>query len=45
MHPRHKDENETVGLHSDKRDEWIREVREERLHGTVDSWSSAPRVA
>ena len=35
---------ETVCLQSEKREEWIREIRE-RLQGIVEGASSAPRLA
>ena len=37
-----KNLDETVRLHSEKRDEWMREIGGERLSGTVDWWDSAP---
>ena len=37
--------NETVCLQSEKRQEWIREIRGERLQGIAESVSSAPRLA
>ena len=36
---------ETVRLQSGKRQEWIREIRGERLQGIAEGVSSAPRVA
>ena len=36
---------ETVRLQSEKRREWIREIRGERLQGIVEGASSAPRLA
>ena len=40
-----KNLDETVRLYSEKRQEWIREIRGERLQGIAESASSAPRVA
>ena len=37
--------DETVRLHSEKREEWIRAIREERLQGIAEGASSAPRLA
>ena len=37
--------DETVRFQSEKREEWIREVREERLQGIAEGASSAPRLA
>ena len=37
--------DETVRLQSEKRQEWIREVRGERLQWIAEGASSAPRVA
>ena len=37
--------NETARLQSERRSKRIKEVRGERLHGTVDSWISAARLA
>ena len=36
---------ETVCLQSEKRREWIREIRGERLQGIAEGASSAPRLA
>ena len=36
---------ETVRLQSEKRREWIREIRRERLQGIAEGASSAPRLA
>ena len=36
---------ETVRLQSEKRREWIREIRGERLQGIAEGASSAPRLA
>ena len=36
---------ETVCLQSDKRREWIRQIRGERLQGIAEGASSAPRLA
>ena len=36
---------ETVRLQSEKRQEWIREIKGERLHGIAEGASSAPRLA
>ena len=36
---------EMVRVQSENRQEWIQEVREKRLHGTVDGWSSVPHLA
>ena len=38
-----KNLDETVCLQSEKREEWIREIREERLQGIAEGKSSAPR--
>ena len=40
-----KNFDETVRLQSDKRQEWIREIRGERLQGIAEGASSAPRLA
>ena len=40
-----KNFDETVRLQSEKREEWIREIREERLQGIAEGTSSAPRLA
>ena len=40
-----KNFDETVHLQSEIRQEWIREVRGERLQGIVEGASSAPRLA
>ena len=40
-----KNFDETVRLQSEKREEWIREIRGERLQGIAESASSAPRLA
>ena len=37
--------DETVRLESEKRQEWIREIRGERLQGIAEDASSAPRLA
>ena len=37
--------DETVRLQSEKRQEWIREIRGERLQGIAEGASSAPRLA
>ena len=37
--------DETVGLQSEIRQEWIREVRGVRLQGIAEGASSAPRLA
>ena len=37
--------DETVCLQSEKREEWIREIREERLQGIAEGTSNAPRLA
>ena len=37
--------NETVCLQSEKKEEWIREIRGERLQGIAEGASSAPRLA
>ena len=37
--------DETVCLQSEKREEWIREIREEKLQGIAEGTSSAPRLA
>ena len=39
-----KNLDKTVHLQSEKRREWIREIRE-RLHGIAEGASSAPRLA
>ena len=38
-----KNFNETVRLQSEKRQEWIREIREERQEGITEGASSGPR--
>ena len=40
-----KNFDETVGLQSEKRQGWIREIREEKLKGITEGMSSAPRLA
>ena len=40
-----KNFDETVRLQSEKREEWIREIREERLQGFTEGTSCAPRLA
>ena len=40
-----KNFDETVRLQSEKREEWIREIRGERLQGIAEGASSAPRLA
>ena len=40
-----KNFNETVRLQSEIRQEWIREIRGERLQGITEGASSAPRLA
>ena len=40
-----KNLDETVRLQSEKRHEWIREIRGERLQGIAEGASSAPRLA
>ena len=40
-----KNFNETVHLKSEKRKEWIREIRGKRLQGVAEGVSSAPRLA
>ena len=40
-----KNFDETVRLQSEKRQEWIREIRGERLQGVAEDVSSAPRLA
>ena len=40
-----KNVDETVCLQLEKRQEWIREIREERLQGIAEAASSAPRLA
>ena len=40
-----KNLDETVCLQSEKRQEWIREIRGERLQGIAEGTSSAPRLA
>ena len=37
-----KNFDETVGLQSEKRQEWIREIRRERLQGVAEDAISAP---
>ena len=40
-----KNLDETVRLQSERRHEWIREIREERLRGITEGTSSALRLA
>ena len=40
-----KNFDETVRLESEKKQEWIREIRGERLQGIAEGASSAPRLA
>ena len=40
-----KNFDETVRVQSEKRKEWIREIRGERLQGIIERTSSAPRLA
>ena len=40
-----KNFDETVRLQSEKKEEWIREIRGERLQGIAEGASSAPRLA
>ena len=40
-----KNLDETVHLQSEKREEWIREIRGETLQEVTESASSAPRLA
>ena len=40
-----KNFDETVRLQSEKREEWIRELREERLQGIAEGASSVSRLA
>ena len=40
-----KNLNETVCLQSEKREEWIREIRKKRLQEIAEETSSAPRLA
>ena len=40
-----KNFDETVRLQSEKKQEWIRELRGERLQGISEGASSAPRLA
>ena len=40
-----KNLDETVCLQSEKREEWIQEIREERLQGIAEGASSAPHMA
>ena len=40
-----KNLDKTVCLQSEKREEWIREIRKERLQGIAERTSSAPRLA
>ena len=40
-----KNFDETVRLQSEKREEWIREIRGERLQGIADGVRSAPHPA
>ena len=37
-----KNFDETVRLHSEKRQEWIREIREERLQGIAEAQVALP---
>ena len=40
-----KNFDETIRLQSEKRQEWIREIKRERLQGIAEGASSAPRLA
>ena len=40
-----KNLDETVHLQSEKREQWIREIREERPQGIAEGANSAPRLA
>ena len=40
-----KNFDETVCLQSEKREEWIREIRGKRLQGIAEKSSSTPRLA
>ena len=40
-----KNLDDKVRFQSEKREEWIREIREERLQGIAEGASSAPRLA
>ena len=40
-----KNFDETVRLQSEKRQEWIQKIREERLQGIAEGTSSAPHLA
>ena len=40
-----KNLDETVRLQSEKKEEWIREIRGERLQGIAEGVSNAPRLA
>ena len=40
-----KNSDETVHLQSEKKQEWIREIRGERLQRITEGASSAPRLA
>ena len=40
-----KNLDEIVHLHSEKREEWIREIREERLQGIAEGTSGTLRLA
>ena len=40
-----KNFDETVRLQSEKKEEWIQEIKEERLQGIAEGASSAPRLA
>ena len=40
-----KNLDETVRLQSEKREEWIREIKGDRLQGIAEGASSAPRLA
>ena len=40
-----KNLDETVRLRSKRREEWIREIRVERIQGIAEGASSAPRLA
>ena len=40
-----KNFDETVRLQPEKREEWLREIRGERLQGVAESASSASRLA
>ena len=40
-----KNLDETERLQSEKRQEWIREIRGDKLHGTAEGMSNAPCLA